>query len=197
MFKKAVSSNTITISWNLNSFALSVTAMPWCMQTDLDESPNWFLFCFVGERETWSNCWVHGGHRVSQAQFLWQSRAGIMKLVHLPVTFINSLILTLSFLINCYTFNIIEFRATKHTGPGQESITRRRWWYHQQGEIAISGSVCCAVCWSESFNVFPAFQELHAMIFTVTDFVDMQLVPSWPCSVSSRVRQDNHNSYLK
>ena len=30
-----------------------------------------------------------------------------------PVTFITRLILTLSLLINCYTFNIIEFKATK------------------------------------------------------------------------------------
>ena len=103
--------------------------------------------------------------------------SNIMKLVHLWVTFITRVILALSLLINCYTFNIIEFRATKNYGwsAGRhydikevDATSEKERWISRSGGVVVGG------CWSESWILcFLHFQELHAMVFTVTAFVEI------------------------
>ena len=103
--------------------------------------------------------------------------SNIMKLVHLSLAFITRLILTLSLLINCYTFNIIEFRATKNYGwsTGRhydikevDATSEKERWISRSGGVVVGG------CWSESWILcFLHFQELHAMVFTVTAFVEI------------------------
>ena len=89
--------------------------------------------------------------------------SNIMKLVHLWVTFITRLILALSLLINCYTFNIIEFRATKNYGWSNSTALQHQggWCHQRQGKMNIKIWRCC--CWWLLIwildLVFPAFSR--------------------------------------